>query len=486
MVAIREAKHQWPDKEHFLSSNDYISGQSMPPSFKYRKWGFGYRWHAFVEYVVEATVKEAKGSSSIKLSIRTATLPLVVRDVAKSQSVAHSLPLNIQFRIPSPIEQKPQAERPSTLFTTPHIETMPYTIRSSKLLLWDRDTTSNMQRSPTLSFSNSMRERTKSVFSPNSLPRFTFDITVSTPESIQILDEEGIPFVISAVPVKDGDKTTIPPERYPDLKVEYVSLSVKALTYIRFKSLFKDRAADTESDIKLLDRQPVNKTIVMYHGRLARQSSRVVNSDEGQDDDQSHRTNDSNSVDILEELGPIAVMRGYKTSRWTERPLAPTFRSYIISREYELKWRLELDVAGEKIKIDSNGSRPITVLDPNFEDLEAFAKTADFLKGKQREGAENEEDSEDESQGSESAITGTSTSTGTMDLKGRLKRLVRMSKSAEAAEEAAATAAAETSASSSGPLEYQPGEVLPRYEAPPTDFGYRNEIDEQPPRYEEE
>lgn len=477
IATLREAKHQWADKEHFLSTEDYIPAHVMPPTFKYRKWGFGYRWCAFVEYVVVATVKEAKGTASVILSTRKATVPLVVRHVASSESVTRSLPLGIEFRVPSPLEEKSRPGASSGQNVLLHTQTVPYTVKSSKLLLWEREPANSLQRMPALSFSNTIREKTKLVFNSSSLPRFTFNLTVSTPDTIHVLDEKGIPFVINAVPVQDDEKTTIPPEQYPDIRIDNVTLIVKALTYIRWKSIMYDRSTDTSSEVKLLDRQPVDQTIVMCQKERNRRSVTETEDDEVSDSP----TANENGIDLSKLPALTAVLRAYKTGRQTERPLPPTFHSYIISREYELKWKLELDVAGEKVKIDSDGGRPITVLDPKKEDLEAFAKTSDFLKGKEVEDVENDE-SEDEAGEADSTNTVTTTTSSNKGTKSMLKRFMSRRKCQEAAEEAAA---ASSSGQGSG-LDYQPGEVLPRYEQGPTDFGYRHEINEQPPRYEQE
>jgi len=474
---VDESEHQWEEKEHFLSTKDFVSAHFMPPTFKYMKWGFGYRYIAFVEYVLSATVKEAKGTASVLLSTRKATLPLIVRSVANPELAAPTLPLGIEFRMPSCVAEKPRPEASSAEHSPLHTQTISYTMKSSKLLLWEREPRSGLQKRQNFSFSSTIHDRTKSMFTSSTLPRFTFKLSVSTPNTIRILNENGIPFVINAVPVRDEERTTIPPEQYPDIRIDNITLTVKALTYVRWKSMISDRSMCTSSEIKLLDCQPVNQSMMMDRKSRDRQS--FVTTDEDTTTENPPVT--EAGIDLSKIPSLVAVLKAYKARHHTERPLPPTFHSYIISREYELKWKLELDVAGEKVEIDSDASRPITVVDPHKEDLEAFAKTSAFLKGKQAEDASN--DQSDEEAG-EAETTTTAKSSSCNDTMNMLRRFTSRQKSREAAEEA--TAASRSSQDTA--LEYQPGGMLPQHEQGPTDFGYRNEIDDeqQPPRYETE
>jgi len=40
-AAVRQSIHQWKERDHFLSTDDYIPSHSIPPTFDMRKWGFG-------------------------------------------------------------------------------------------------------------------------------------------------------------------------------------------------------------------------------------------------------------------------------------------------------------------------------------------------------------------------------------------------------------------------------------------------------------
>jgi len=453
----------------------------MPPTFKFSQWGFGYRYIAFVEYVVTATIKEAKGTASMLLSTRRATLPLVVRSVANSESVVRALPLGIEFRIPSPVEEKSRPTASAAGHSALHTQTIFHTVKASKLLSWERDQRSTPQTRPSFSFSNTIHDKTKLMFNSSTLPRFTLKLMISTPNTIQILDEKGITFVVNAVPVQDDERTTIPPEQYPDMRIDNVTLTVKALTYIRWKGMISDKSMCTDSEIKVLDRQSVDQTITMHRKAQGRQG--FVTTDEDTTPESSRTIGEG--IDLSKIPGLAAVLRAYKARHHTERPLPPTFHSYIISREYELKWKLELDVAGEKIKIESDRSRPITVVDPRKEDLEAFAKTSDFLKGKQAEDNENDQFVNEAGEAGSTTTAEISSCSGSSskDTLSMLRGVTSRQKSREAAEEATAV----TQSGRGTALEYQPGEVLPQYEQAPTDFGYRHEIDEQqPPRYEKE
>ncbi|KAK5941557.1 hypothetical protein PMZ80_005505 [Knufia obscura] len=470
-AVVRQSKHQWKELDHFLSTDDYIPNHSMPPTFNMRKWGFGYRWHIFIEYVIKVNIKEASGASMVlPPSSRRAILPIMVRDVVKPESNTFTLPLATHFTLPDQLTEKTSLERTPSKLPTFQSQVLRRTIRSSKLSTWDRD---KGVPSKTFTFSNTIKDKTRAVFSPDSLPAFTFDITVSTPSNIHVLDARGISMMVSARSVTDDALTTIPIDRYPDVRILNVTLIVGISTYFRFKCPFSDHGK-VRYDVKLLDRQPANHSIDM---RRSQDRSMPFLDTDGEEAVTEAVL--AHSVDLAKLPGLAAALVSARLGLQTEKPLVPTFNSYVISREYTLQWRLELDVAGEKVTVSNNDKIRVKVLPPEAKDLEAVLGHADASKAE----AEDDNDKDDDKEESEDeSITTKDSKEG---MRGVFKTLrSKKTKQEEAAEEA--SAAAGPSSSPSDVLQDPAGEALPSYQQAPTDFGYRHEIDERPPRYEAE
>jgi len=466
-VVLQQAKHQWKARNHFLSTDDYIPGHSMPPTFQMRKWGFGYRWHIFVEYVIKVDVKEAQGARMVlPPSSRKASLPIMVRDVAKSKPSTFTLPLATQFTLPDGLSGKISLGRAASRESDIQSQTIRRTVKTSKFFTWDR---AKGTPSRSFTFSDSLKDKTRALFDSDSLPAFTFDITVSIPKSIHLLAERGIPFVVDAVPVKDDGLTTIPIDRYPDIRIDNMTLEAGISTYLRFKSIFP-RDSKTRYDVKLLDRQPVGHVIDMSQ-RVNRMLAFIDSTDEDAPEEATIR----NGVDLSRLPGLAPSLVSAKMGLQTEKPLAPTFNSYIISREYTLRWKLELDVAGERVTVSNHEKIRVKVLAPDAEDLDAVLGHQDANEAGIDEN-DDKEDSEDESMA-------TKVSTGSTS---PLQKMLRgkKAKQEEAAEET--SIGASPPSSSNGTLRFEGSETLPTYQQAPTDFGYRHEILERPPRYEAE
>lgn len=469
VATIRQSKHQWKEKEHFLSTDDYIPSHPMPPTFAMRKWGFGYRWHAFVEYVIRVDVKEAEGARMVlPASSRKAIMPIMVKEVATSESNTLSLPLSVQFTLPEQLTEKTKLSSPSSTYGPLQSQTCRQTIKTSRLQDWNRE---NGTSSSPQSLSNTLRDRAKSMLGSSSLPRYTFDITVSVPERLQLLKEGAIPILVHAEPVQDSQLTTIPAANYPDVRIDNLSLELGATTHIRFKSIFPGYQK-TRYDIKLLDRHPVDHTIDMSIscGDIATMR-RLTEEQKGTD------VSNETAIDISKLPGLAPAIVSAKMGRSVEKPLAPTFTNYIISREYNLIWTLELGVAGEKVKVSSDDKLQVQVLPPEAKELESLMQDIDITTAE----VENEEAGEEDSEAD--SVSAQSKGDSTKSLLKKFKN--RKSKQQEAAEEAAA-AEQSNSMTNEPTFQYQPGEALPTYQRNPTDFGYRHEIDEQPPRYEAE
>lgn len=462
LSAVTASKHQWPERDHFLSTEDYVPGHPMPPTFRMRKWGLGFRWHAFIEYVLQVEVKEADGASMVlPASLRKAVKPIIVKQLHENSSGQTSLPMGVQFTIPEQLDSKMQLERATSKQPQLQKQVSRLTIRSSELSNWSRERKSH------LSFANSVKDKARSVFSSNAIPAFTFDFHVAVPKQIMLLSDDAIPIVVNAVPVTDSELTTIQRENYPDVRINNLTLDIIASTYIRFKSIFPSHSK-TKHEIRLLDRARVDHTFDMKQHRdssLASKDKTSLSTGQGE-------VVADSGCDLSQLPGLNLALTSAKLGKQQEMPLSPTFNTYIIAREYTIVWRMELEVAAERLKVSSDDKIRVIVKPPQEDDLNVFLSTAELTKEKTNDSkVEGESDAESDDV--------------TSDIKGGrpklLPKLKRRSKQQEASEEATVAESSNTPDA----LQYRHGggEALPTYEQSPSDFGFRNEIDE-PPRYE--
>ena len=79
VATVHQSKHQWKEKGPFLSTSDYIGGHAIPPTFRMRRNGFGFSWHAYVEYVLKVDIREANNARMVlPPSLRKAVLANLV------------------------------------------------------------------------------------------------------------------------------------------------------------------------------------------------------------------------------------------------------------------------------------------------------------------------------------------------------------------------------------------------------------------------
>lgn len=453
---VRSFKNQWKAKAPFLSTYDDIFSHPLPPTFKFSKHGFGYRYQSFVEWVLEVTMKEPEESHVLKYTrTKKTTLPLTLMNPPQDDPITRPLP-GIEFSLPAGMPEKSNAEQVKQRSASRMVsQTSSHTVKSLKLLPHNRDA------------DLSLRQRASSLFKSSDLPRFTFNVTVSRPDTVQVLAGEGIPIKMSLSPVADPSQNTLTPESYPTVRVDTISLVARAKTHIRWKSLMRDRDLTTSYDIDLLEKQPVG-----YEFVLGSNGEEVLAGRK----EFSAIIPDSNSdmVDLCAVARLSPRLTAAKLGRQTENPVVPTFKSYIISRDYELKWKIELDVTGSKVKVESDGDQNLVVLAPveesarhHFEEVNGQPGLPPYIE---------EEEDEDDDSGSEG---GGSVNKGLTSKMSKLLPPKKKSKAQEAAEDRADTliagdediaalpayedvTAAGTTSGRSGPV--QP-DSLPQYEA---------------------
>lgn len=411
----------------------------MPGTFHFERSGFGYEWHVFVEYVLKVEVKQTEGIRRLlSASARKAILPIIVKEVATEHTLTSSLtptahPMSGDFSNSSWSGQSELTRQIST-----------HTVRSARFIDSETQGLPTRRRSSVSSF----LEKTRQVFNVSSLPKYTFEISVSTPKSVQLLRQDAIPFVISASPIEASDSTTIQPEDSPEVRIDNVSIYLSARTHLRSKGPLGTKS--TEYDILLLERQPVDHILDV---RLKDESVQNIVA-------RRH----SHDISTLPGLSVRVVAATLGTQ--VECPLMPSFSTYVIARDYKLKWYLELDVAGEKVKVRNKDDIPVRVLPPSREDLDALMAQRDVR------GNVTNEDGERMPQ-ENNPLNVFSFSNTIQSKSGEVRQ-------GEAIEEHGIPQLCDQA------NQYRYDGMLPTYQTPPNDFGYRHEIDESVPQYDNE
>lgn len=269
---------KWKPKDHFRSTTD--TGDldlTLPPTTYRRRDHAGRRVECFVEYVLEATLAEPAGVHRILgPKVKKSTYPIVFHPMST----------------PEPIQNYGL-----------ETNTRPTMITTLKLLPEHAGTTLGI------------RDRARSIFQRQTIPRFSFSLTVQAPTIIQLFHPDPIPFFIDVRPDPSPWNTTIEAP-FPEIVLR--SVKVELRTEIRCRA---DHFADSNS----------YKIPVFSHNTLI------------------------HALTLTEETPPINIgalfdfrVGNAKLGSKLEAPLCPNFTSYNIAREYYLNWELEVECAGKK------------------------------------------------------------------------------------------------------------------------------------------
>lgn len=437
--AIAECKHQWDPKEHFLSTADFLDTHAMPPTFKFKKWGFGFRFDAFVEYVFKVTIEEADEGRLWKSPFaKVSTLPIRVAQTANEQNQTANLPCSVHFSVPEQLNEKAVLAGTDRNMEGTRLQTIRHAMRSSRLLQVDKQQSSLL---------TGLKDKARSVVSSESLPKYSFDVVVKSSNKTQLLVDGRVKFLVNVRPVTDPEATSISRELYPEIRLDNVSLVIEAATYVRFKSWVSDRVIKSKYDIVLCDKASINH---VFHSGLVSAPTELGSEIES--------STDAQRIDVVKAAGISTALISAKLGKQTEIPLMPTFNTYVIAREYRLNWRMEFDVAGEKVRMSNEDKLDLKVTVPEESTLVEVLKGAN-IDPLEVNGGDHSEDEVDAEEHPKTFLQ---------------KLSPRKSKQQEAAEDHAAE--------SSHPST-QNDEALPAYQSSSAALEYRHEIADRPPDY---
>ncbi|ETI20148.1 hypothetical protein G647_08182 [Cladophialophora carrionii CBS 160.54] len=298
------AGEKWKPKDHFRGTADVNDLElTLPASCYHSRHMFGRHAECFIEYVLDVTLVEPEGLHHIRgPQSKVSTRPIIFHPLST----------------PEPIQ--------NYNFVT---DQRLFTISTLKLLPEHAGT------------SLGLRDRARSIFQRDSLPKFSFSLAVQAPSIIQLMHPDPIPFLITATPDLSPGLTTI------DTSTSLPTVTLKAAK-IELKTYIRCRAAGTFSDSKtyeipMLSYKTLNQPLTMVRGRAT-------------------------AAEATLNLGQLVDLRlaNAKLGSRLEAPLTPNFTTYNVSRSYHLLWELEIECADKTEKFSSvkNGPECTVILPP--------------------------------------------------------------------------------------------------------------------------
>jgi hypothetical protein len=290
----------------------------------------GKGWHALVEYAVEARASRSIGADII------VTQPVRIQ----SGGLIPTLDMN------DPTDRVGSCRK--------------VTWRSWKLL-------PESQSSQT-----TMRQRTASPFRSPSVPKFTFELDVSHPKTLQLGNSQTIPLVVGIRPITDSEETSIVPSavtfyRFPSIVIDSVTVVLHSRTTIKYPTPLKAASETKESQIPLLSRAHLEERLVV----------RSMASDQ--------KTLAEEETISSTDIGQLCQMRlpdpreskarvntGKRSKPGYDIAVQPSLSLPAIWHRHVLSWTINLRVLGcnEQQTIRSKVPHAITVIDGPFPTLQ--------------------------------------------------------------------------------------------------------------------
>jgi hypothetical protein len=288
----------------------------------------------------DSTPQDLEVSSPSSVGTQTATLPLALR--------------------------APSTEKPITEFKMKS-RSVPIIIKTLRLL------PEHATEKPVA------RKQMKSFFRPSKVPQYAFTLKVDYPTVVQLDHPESWPMRISIIPDLRSSKTTMDlANGLPDVRVVGMSVSLCSTTTVQAPTTFSSTESDKEHEYHFSFRklfEPSQYTIPV--GKLEDLKAGVKESDPfdaeaARSEKMSHfypsytppddPTTSSNVTPTpVLDLTPLLQLRltrthssaqGLKSAQF-ERPLIPTFSTYNINVKYKIRWKLEIECAGQKDDISN-------------------------------------------------------------------------------------------------------------------------------------
>ncbi|KAJ9618561.1 hypothetical protein H2204_012980 [Knufia peltigerae] len=298
--------HKWKPKDHFCTNVVDTPGDldlTLPPTT------FNSRHQArkvdcFVEYVLEASLTEPQDAHRFRgPKTKTSTLPVTFQPLPT----------------PEPIRSFDLAtDGPPRLVTI------------STLKLLPEHAGTNL----------GLRDRARSLFQRDSIPRFSFRLSVRAPTTIQSSHPAPLPFILGVEPDLDDPNTTTVVGASSSPVVTLRSFKVDLKTHVRCRAV-ATYADDKTYEVSLLNLKNLDQRLLPPDSTATKTFSNSISSS----------STSPNTID----LGSLYDLRvgGATLGSRLESPLCPNFTSYNVSREYFLVWEIEVECAEKTQKFSS-------------------------------------------------------------------------------------------------------------------------------------
>lgn len=295
------ASEKWKPKEHFPGTHDENNlDLTLPASNFHSRIMFGRQAECFVEYVLTATVTEPEG----------------VHHIRKAQSKITTLPISFHpLSTPEPIQDW------NHVTDSRHI-----TISTLKLLPEHAGT------------SLGLRDRARSLFQRDSIPKFSFNVQVQAPSTVQLFHPTPIPFLVALTADLSPQNTTIDTSQgLPLVVLRSATIELKTHVRCRAPGTFSDRKS---YEIPILSNKPINQRLLFS--------------------DKSIEMSSAAGEGVLD-LGQLCDLRlgNAQLGSKIETPLCPSYSSFNVAREYQLIWELEIECAEKVEKFSSQKNGPL-------------------------------------------------------------------------------------------------------------------------------
>lgn len=327
-------------KPGFLSMKEEMGKHGLPTIYYYYVgMGMGFtKAEAYVEYIFKVEVSSPSTSQT-----QTATLPLALRAPSTEKPI-------MEFKIKS--------------------RSVPITIKALRLL------PEHATEHP------GARKQVKSFFRPSKVPQYAFTLKVDYPTVVQLDHPDPLPMRISIIPDLNPSKTTMDlTNGLPDVRVVGMSVCLRSTTTVQapttFSSTESDKTHEYHFDFKM-PFHPSQYTIPV--DKLSDLKAGVKTGDPSVTEAArlekilhfypAYVLNPVASTSPLEttpvpaflDLTPLLSLRltrthssaqGLKSSRF-DHPLTATFSTYNIAVKYEIRWKIEIECAGQMDDISNS------------------------------------------------------------------------------------------------------------------------------------
>lgn len=300
------AGDKWKPKDHFpgntnTTTDDGVDDNeldlSLPPSNHHSRIMFGRQAECFVEYVLSTTLTEPEGLHKIrKAQSKTSTLPITFHPLST----------------PEPIQDWSLTED-SRLITISTLKLLPEHAGTS------------------LGF----RDRARSIFQRDSIPKYSFTLKVEAPSTIQLLHPTPIPFLITLTPDQRAENTTVDTSTgFPRVVLRNASIQLKTHVRCRAAGTYSERKT---YELPILAKKPLDHPL-----------------------SPSLKLDSSGDADTRLNLGALCDLHlgNANLGSKLETPLCPSFNTFNVAREYYLTWDLEVECADKVDRFSSKKNGP--------------------------------------------------------------------------------------------------------------------------------